>query len=81
MKWPASGSAQAGVAVFTASGCAAIAYLYICNTHLREYARLYPRDGQDGLAAGIDGLEAGALTFVVVFVIAFLAQRLWLSEQ
>jgi len=54
---------------------------YICNTHLREYARLYPHDGQDGLAAGVEGLLGGALTFVLVFGIAFLAQRLWQSDR
>ena len=81
MKWPESRSAQAGVAFLTAFGCAVIAYESICSSHLREYARLYPHDGQDGLAAGVDGLEAGALTFVLVFGIALLVQRLWLSDR
>jgi hypothetical protein len=39
-------------------------------------AKLYPHDGQVGLGAFMDALEDGAGTFVLVFIVAFVAQRL-----
>jgi len=41
------------------------------------YAQVYPRDGQDGLGAFMDGLYAGAITEVIGFVLLFLLQIIY----
>lgn len=74
--WPKNGWKQAGIAFLAASIPAFIAERAVEHSHFLRYAREYPHDGQDGLAAFVDGLQAGALAFVVAWALLFVLQRL-----
>jgi hypothetical protein len=74
-EWPKSGWAQAGIAFLSALISCVFVFIRINNTHFALYAREYPHDGQDGLGAFMDALQAGALTLIGVFVLVFVVQR------
>ena len=74
--WPKSGWAQTGIAFLSAVISSVFVFIRVNNTHFVLYAREYPHDGQDGLGALMDALQAGALTLIGVFILVFAVQRL-----
>ena len=81
LAWPKSGWTQATIALavsFASSVCVAI---HINNSHFATYAREYPHDGQDGLSSLMDAVQAGVATFIGVFALAFVLQRLLTSDS
>lgn len=80
MESPRSKGAHVGISLL-AGFCVSVAvYIYVVRTHFEEYARQFPHDGQDGLAAGVDGLAFGGLAFVVTFGAALFLLRLLLGD-
>jgi hypothetical protein len=58
-------------------GCLGLCNISLCLHSpypLWLYAAQYPHDGQDGLRAFMDALEDAAGTFILAFLITFVAQ-------
>lgn len=75
MRWPKSRFPQALIAFAVSAGFAAEVFSWTVKTHLEQYNREYPDDGQNGLGAMMDAFEAGGFTLVGSFVIVFALQR------
>lgn len=76
LRWPKSGWGQAGTAFLGAAISSVAVFIWVNNTHFALYTREYPYDGQDGLSAFMDALQAGFWTLIGVFTLAFFIQRL-----
>jgi len=72
--WPISRWSQAGISFAAALVSAIAVYIYTFHTHFARYAAQYPHDGRDGLGAFMDALEDAAGTFILAFLITFVAQ-------
>jgi hypothetical protein len=79
--WPKSGWAQAGIAFLSAVISCVFVFIRVNNTHFALYARESPHDGQDGLSALMDALQAGVLTLLGVFILVFAVQRILTAKQ
>jgi hypothetical protein len=76
LRWPVSPWSHAGLSLIAASVFATTVFFYVERSHVVLYAKLYPHDGQVGLGAFMDALEDASGTFVLIFVVAFVIQRL-----
>lgn len=74
-KWPTSRAPQALIAFGVAAVLAVCVFIWTNNASFDRYAQKYPSDGQDGLGALMDAVEAGAATLVGVFFSVFVLQR------
>ena len=77
--WPRSRSTQALIAFAGAIFSSISIYKIEFTVRLGEYIREFPKDGQDGLAAWIDGLQAGGIALVSVFALLLFLQ--WLLTR
>jgi hypothetical protein len=73
--WPRGRWSHAGIAFWAAIVAAIVADRIVYKIRLAQYVRDFPHDGQDGLAAFIEGLPAGAAVFVAGFIVMYLVQR------
>jgi hypothetical protein len=80
-RWPVSRWSHAGISFATALATAATVFVHINNSHAALYAAEYPHDGQVGLGAFMDALEAAAWTFILVFLITFVAQLIFTAGE
>jgi hypothetical protein len=78
VRWPKSGWSHAGLALVVALVSSVCVFIRVNNTHFAIYAHEYPYDGQDGLSAMMDALHVGTITLLVVFILLFLIQRIFL---
>ena len=76
MAWPNSGWTQAGIAFAISVISSVCVAIHVNDSHFAIYAREYPHDGQDGLSALMDSIQAGSITLVCVFAVAFVVLRL-----
>jgi len=75
--WPVSRISQAGISFAAALMSAAFVYVHVNYSHAVLYAAQYPYDGQVGLQAMMDALEAAVWTIVLVFLITFVSQLIF----
>lgn len=66
---------QVGRAFWTALCLSICVFVYIYVTHAATYERLYPHDGQNGLAAFIDACRPSGYTVLSTFVLVLTIQR------
>jgi hypothetical protein len=66
---------QTAVALAISIVSAVGAYKWTEHVQMERLAQIYPHDGQIGLGAMMVGLEAGAIIFIAVFLVALLCQR------
>lgn len=76
VRWPKSRWAQAAIALIGAVVASICAFIWTNNTHFERYARQYPQDGQDGLAALNGAFYASGWTFIGVSIGLFVLQRI-----
>jgi len=80
-KWPTSKSAQAGLSLASAIFLGYLAYKIASMISLEHLVKEYPHDGQVGLGAMMQGLEAGALVFCLAFPVLFGIQRWFMGRN
>jgi hypothetical protein len=80
-KWPQSRWGQGGLSFLGAIIVAVVVFIHVNNSSFQRYAQQYPHDGQDGLGALVDAMQAGAFTLVGVFIALFVLQRLMTSAS
>lgn len=81
IKWPKSGWTHAGIAFLSAVIACGCVFSWVNNTHFARYAKEYPHDGQNGLGAFVDALEAGIWTLIGAFALVFAVQRLLTAKH
>jgi len=71
---PTSKFTQAVIAFLSAAVSAVLVFAWVNKSRFELYARQYPHDGQDGLSAFMEALQAGFWTLLGVFIFVFIAQ-------